>query len=181
MTSEKPLPYAQPAEPRSESVAGTKLLIRDGDGEYRKASREEVIEAARGVISSHFRRGTSPLSSPSKVRDYLQTQIAMLEYEIFGVLLLDARHRLIRRLDMFSGTIDAATVHPREVIKAVLSHNASYVVCYHNHPSGESEPSQADRAITQRLKEALGLIDVRLLDHLIVGATVYSFAEAGWL
>ena len=95
--------------------------------------------------------------------------------------LLDSRHRLIAVENLFRGTINSACVHPREVVKAALTHNAAAVVLYHNHPSGLSEPSAADELITRRLKEALALIDVRVLDHLIVAESIYSFAEAGRL
>ena len=99
---------------------------------------------------------------------------------MFAVLFLDTRHRLIEYAEMFQGTIDSAEVHPREVVKAALRHNAAAVIVSHNHPSGNPEPSAADQALTQRLREALGLVDVRVLDHVIVaGNATASFAERG--
>lgn len=104
------------------------------------------------------------------------------EYEVFVVVMLDTQHRLIEALEMFRGTIDAASVYPREVVKEVLARNASAVILAHNHPSGVAEPSAADRLLTDRLKNALSLVDVRVLDHLVVaGADITSFAERGWL
>src|SRR5262249_14852444 len=109
-------------------------------------------------------------------------QIGTLPYEVFGLLLLDTRHRLIRTQILFRGTIAGASVHPREVVREVLEANAAAVILFHNHPSGVAEPSQADELITRRLREALSLIDVRVLDHLIIGdAKEYSFSEAGLL
>jgi DNA repair protein RadC len=99
----------------------------------------------------------------------------------FGVLHLDTRHRLIAAEDLFRGTLSSSSVHPREVVKAALNHNAAALLLYHNHPSGISEPSAADELITRRLREALALIDVPVLDHLIVAESIYSFAEHGLL
>lgn len=115
------------------------------------------------------------------MREFLRIHLGTCEREIFGLIHVNCRHRLIVVEDMFRGTIDGATVHPREVVKSALSRNTAAVICYHNHPSGDPQPSQADELITQRLKQALALVEVRLLDHLIIGDTVYSFAEAGRL
>jgi DNA repair protein RadC len=103
------------------------------------------------------------------------------EHEVFGLLHLDTRHRLVAVEDLFRGTLNSASVHPREVVKAVLARNAAAVILFHNHPSGLCQPSAADELITRRLREALGLIDVRVLDHLIVAESIYSFAEHGLL
>jgi DNA repair protein RadC len=103
------------------------------------------------------------------------------EREVFAVLFLDSQHRLIEYQELFFGTIDAAAVYPREVVKAALDHNAAAVIFSHNHPSGVSQPSQADIAITEKLKKALNLIDVRTLDHIIIGEDIFSFAESGYL
>lgn len=111
----------------------------------------------------------------------MHLQLGALAYEVFGCLFLDNRNRLICIEYLFRGTIDGASVHPREVVKAALQHNAAGIILFHNHPSGVAEPSQADEFITRRLKKALGLIDVRVLDHLIIGEQTYSFAEAGLL
>jgi DNA repair protein RadC len=111
----------------------------------------------------------------------LRIHLGGCDHEIFGVLHLDYRHRLIAREDLFRGTVDGASVHPREVVKAALAHNAAGVILFHNHPSGIAEPSQADELITRRLIDALALVDIRVLDHLIVTERVYSFAEHGLL
>ena len=157
------------------------LLVRDGRGRYRPASANQILDAARRVIDQKMQRGTE-FSSPAVVKEYLRTKLAGFEHEVFAVLFLDTRHRLIEYVEMFRGTIDGAEVHPREVVKAALQYNAAAVIFAHNHPSGNPEPSAADRALTQRLKEALTLVEVRTLDHVIVaGDQTTAFAERGWL
>jgi DNA repair protein RadC len=147
----------------------------------REASFDEIITAAREQLSRRVRRGAQ-LTSPKATRDYLALKLGTLEREVFAVLFLDKRHRLISYQEMFLGTIDGATVHPREVVKEALKQNAAAVILAHPHPSGVAEPSQADELITNRLKEALSLIDVRILDHIIVaGGETLSFAERGIL
>lgn len=114
------------------------------------------------------------------MKQYLSAKLAGLEHEVFAVLFLDTQHRLIAYSEMFRGTIDSASVYPREVLKEVLKLNAAAVILAHNHPSGNPEPSQADKALTQRLKDALAMVDVRTLDHVIVaGGDTASFAELG--
>ena len=156
----------------------TQFLINDAAG-VRSASDDEVIAGARTILERSFRRRTS-LSSPRMARDFLAMRYSLTEHELFVVLFLDNRHRLIECSEMFRGTIDGASVHPREVVKAALQKNAAAVILVHNHPSGVAEPSQADEIITSRLREALALVDIRVVDHLIVagGATV-SLAERG--
>ena len=122
------------------------------------------------------------LANPKTARDYLVSHYAGQEREVFGCLFLDNRHRLIRFDEVFHGTIDGASVHPREVVKLALARNAAAVILAHNHPSGVAEPSQADELITARLRDALALVDIRVLDHLVVGGTtVTSFVERGLL
>lgn len=122
------------------------------------------------------------LLAPDSTRAFLTQVLATRPYEVFCVLFLDNRHRLIAWSEMFRGTIDGASVHPREVVRAALSHNAAAVLLAHNHPSGVAEPSQADELITRRLREALALVDIRVLDHMIIaGASTQSFAERGLL
>ena len=122
------------------------------------------------------------VTSPEDTRHYLRLQLAEREAEVFCVLFLTNRHRVIAFEEMFRGTIDGATVHPREVVKAAMRHNSAAVILAHNHPSGVAEPSRADEAITRRLRDALALVDVRVLDHLIVGGSeITSFAERGLL
>ena len=156
------------------------LYVREAES-YRPATVEETVAAAREALARRFRRGRS-LSSPKLVRDHLRFMLAAREHEVFCAIMLDNRHHLITMVEMFRGTIDGASVHPREVVKEVLRHNAAAIILVHNHPSGVAEPSQADELITQRLRDALALIDVRVLDHLVVGGDVVtSFVERGLL
>lgn len=158
------------------------LLVRDAQGDYRPATSDEVLCAARQVISHRVRRGSDVLSSPEAVRDLLRVKLGGLEHEVFAVLLLDAQHRLIRYWELFRGTLTQTSVYPREVVKIGLLHNAAAMVFAHNHPSGVPQPSRADELLTQSLKEALALVDVRVLDHFVVAAAdIYSFAEHGLL
>lgn len=157
------------------------LYLREPTLGWRPATPEEVIEHAQVAIAAKLTRGVK-MTSPELVRSYLTTTMATLERETFRLLMLDTQHQLIEALDLSVGTINATSVYPREVIRAVLACNSSAVICAHNHPSGNPEPSMADRALTERLKQALALIDVRLVDHLVVGGTrVESFAERGWV
>jgi DNA repair protein RadC len=145
----------------------------------REASFEEILIAAREQMSLRVRRGTQ-LSSPKATRDYLSLKLGTLEREVFAVIFLDRRNRLISYQEMFQGTIDGASVYPREVVKEALRQNAASVILAHPHPSGVAEPSQADEAITARLRDALSLVDIRVLDHVIVaGGDTTSMAERG--
>jgi DNA repair protein RadC len=158
----------------------TTLYVREETG-YREADARDVIASAQGLIARRYRSGSPVLTCPQRTREYLTLHVGALEYEVFGLMYLDNRHHLIAVEDLFRGTIDGASVHPREVVKSALNHGAAACIAFHNHPSGSSEPSQADEVITRRLKEALALVEIRLLDHLIVGETMYSFAEVGSL
>lgn len=144
------------------------------------ASDDEIIELAIEILGLRIERGES-LCSPQDTRNYLKLKIGRYEHEVFGCLWLDNRNRVIAFSEMFRGTIDGASVYPREVVKEALKHNAASVIFAHNHPSGVAEPSRADEQITKRLKDALALIDIRVLDHMIVGDEVLSFAERGLL
>jgi DNA repair protein RadC len=158
-----------------------RLLVRGECNELRTATAGEIIAAARRAMSHRVRRGTA-MDSPRAVRDFLTVKLGALEHELFAVLLLDTRHRLIEYVELFRGTIDGASVHPREVVKLALAHNAAALVLAHPHPSGAATPSQADEFITRRLREALALVDIRVLDHIIVaGGDTVSFAESGLL
>jgi len=140
------------------------------------------IRAAAMVVSMRDLSKSSALSAPATTRAFLTARLADVPYEVFGALMLDNRHRLIEYREMFRGTIDGASVHPREVVRDALAANAAALIFFHNHPSGVSDASQADELITRRLRDALALVDIRVLDHLIVGATsVLSFAERGLL
>ena len=159
----------------------TELLVRDALGQYRQATGDEVLNAARQVIGRRVRRGTA-MTSPQTVRDYLRTKLAVLEHEVFVALLLASQHRLIEYIELFRGTLAQTSVYPREVVKVALARNAAAMILAHNHPSGVAEPSRADELLTQCLKQALSLVDVRVLDHFIVaGDETTSFAERGLL
>ena len=158
-----------------------RFLVRSDGNELREASSNEIIAAARVIMSRKLRRGAS-MTSPKLVKDFLSLKLGSLEHETFCVMLLDKRHRLIEYVELFRGTIDGASVHPREVVKLALAKNAAAVLCAHPHPSGVAEPSQADERITQRLRDALALVDIRVLDHLIIaGDEVLSMAEKGMI
>ena len=169
------------SNPSVDLVASNTLLVRDGDGQYRPASAEEVLRRARQVLSHRVRRGAT-MSSPQAAKDYLRIGIGILEHEMFAVIFLDAQHRLLALKEMFRGTVSQTSVYPREVVKEALMLNAAAVVLAHNHPSGCAEPSRADEFLTQSLKASLALVDVRVLDHFVVTtAEVISFAERGLL
>lgn len=162
------------------------LPFKAGDTRgYYVASRpitaEEIVSMANHLVRRRFSRGRV-LLSPADAADFLVHRLAGLEYEVFCAVFLDTRHRVLSFDQMFRGTVNGATVHAREVVKCALRLNASAVIFSHNHPSGEPEPSQADFALTNRLKDALSLVDVRVLDHLVVGVGgVVSLAERGSL
>jgi DNA repair protein RadC len=150
-----------------------------GLGLARYAELQAAAEISRRQLSQSLRAGPL-LASPKATRDFLSARLRDLEHEVFCCLYLDKRHRLIQFEELFRGTIDGASVHPREIVKLALQRNAAAVIVAHNHPSGVAEPSQADELITQRVKEALGLVDIRLLDHIIVGdGASVSLAERG--
>lgn len=139
-----------------------------------------VITEALRIIMYRLRTPGELLTSPALVKQYLTLRMATLEHEEFGVVWLDARHAVIAVEDMFRGTLTQTSVYPREVVKAALAHNAHACIVYHNHPSGNPEPSSADERLTGSLKDALSLVDVRVLDHIIVaGDKTCSFAERG--
>jgi DNA repair protein RadC len=150
-----------------------------GLGLARYAQVQAAAELSRRQLSESMRAGPL-LASPKATRDFLMARLRDLEHEVFCCLYLDKRHRLIQFEELFRGTIDGASVHPREIVKLALQRNSAAVIVAHNHPSGVAEPSQADELITQRVKEALALVDIRLLDHIIVGDGVcVSLAERG--
>lgn len=154
---------------------------RHGIGPARYAAMQAALELARRHYLETLRIG-SAMAAPEATSRFLVAQLRDRPYEVFCVLYLDNRHRLIAFEELFRGTINGANVHPREVVRQTLFHNAAAVILAHNHPSGVLEPSQPDELITRRLKEALALVDVRVLDHFIVGdGQCYSFAEHGLL
>ncbi|OGT78292.1 MAG: hypothetical protein A3J35_00700 [Gammaproteobacteria bacterium RIFCSPLOWO2_02_FULL_52_10] len=152
-----------------------------GVGATKYVQLQAALELGRRYLETSLRRDTA-LASPGDTRNYLKARLRAYPHEVFACLFLDNRHRVICFEELFNGTIDGASVHPREVVRRAIYHNAAALIFAHNHPSGVAEPSQSDRLITRRLKDALGLIDVRVLDHIVVGDTeVVSFAERGLL
>ena len=150
-----------------------------GLGPATYAQLQATLEMGRRHLSEVLVREEA-FTRPQLVKDYLQRQLRHRSHEVFAMLLLDAQHRLIKYCELFNGTIDGASVYPREVVRQALDANAAAVIFAHNHPSGVAEPSQQDRHITQRLQDALGLVEIRVLDHMIVGeGAVTSFAERG--
>ncbi|AGA32102.1 DNA repair protein RadC [Thioalkalivibrio nitratireducens DSM 14787] len=149
-----------------------------GDAKY--AQLQAVLEMGRRHLAESLQRGDA-ITSPTATRAFLSARLRDYPFEVFACLFLDNRHRVVAFEELFRGTIDGASVHPREVVRRVLHHNAAAVILAHNHPSGVAEPSRADEAITRRLREALGLVDVRVLDHVIVADEIVSFAERGLL
>lgn len=140
-----------------------------------------AADLARRLSAESLNRG-APLTDPDATRRFLIARLRDLPHEVFACLFLDNRHRVIAFEELFRGALDGASVHPREVVKAALRHNAAALILAHNHPSGVAEPSDADRLITRRLREALGLVDIRVLDHFVVGDGYgVSFAERGLL
>lgn len=152
-----------------------------GMGPAKRAELAAVIEMARRALAQRL-TAAPVFDSPQMVKDYLQLHLGQLQHEVFAVLFLDGQHRLIKLDTMFTGTLGQTSVYPREVVKRALAHNAGAVILAHNHPSGVAEPSRADEFLTQSLKSALALVDVRVLDHLVIGCgQVVSFAERGLL
>ena len=142
----------------------------------------QVIAEAKNLLYARLQTRGQILSSPQTVQDYLRLQLSEQQREIFCGLFLNSQHQLIEYRELFLGTIDSCSVYPREVAKAALGLNAAAMIFAHNHPSGVPEPSAADRRITEQLKNALALLDVRVLDHFVVGDyAVISFAERGWI
>lgn len=145
-------------------------------------NEDQIINQAINILTKRLKDPEVQFAKPGDVKSFLTLKTSELEHEVFAVLLLDTRHRLIEYSEMFRGTIDGAAVYPREVAKKALNLNAAAVIFGHNHPSGVAEPSQADIRLTERLKKALSLFDIHVLDHIIVGGTTpYSFAENGLL
>lgn len=157
------------------------LLKLPGIGPARACALLAALELGNRYLAAGLERGDA-LTDPQAAGRYFSQRLRGLPHEVFAVLFLDTRHRSIAFEEMFRGTVDGAEVHPREVVRRALFHNAASVIVGHNHPSGNGEPSAADRAITLRLKQALGLVEIRLLDHFIVGdGAPVSLAARGWV
>lgn len=181
------LNLAQQLLDRFRGVAGllhaqhTDLRSVKGLGPAKRAELAAVLELARRALAEQIRQ-QPVFESPEAVKSYVQLHLAELPHEVFAVLFLDSQHRLIAFEEMFRGSVAHTSVYPREVVKRALMLNAAAVILAHNHPSGVAEPSRADEMLTQTLRSSLGLIDVRVLDHLVVGrGVVASFAERGLL
>lgn len=152
-----------------------------GLGPAKFAQLQAVLEMGRRHLAERMRH-KSTLENPQAVREYLKSMLRHEPHEVFGCLFLDSKHRVLTFEALFRGSIDCTSVHPRQVVKRALAHNAAAVILCHNHPSGNSSPSEADRTLTKRLQDALDLIDVRVLDHFIIGdGEPLSMAEYGWM
>jgi len=163
------------------TASATDLGRVHGMGPARIAAVKAAVELGRRYLEAPGESRRS-LNAPGDAARFFKARLSDLPHEVFGCLFLDTRHRLIRYEELFRGTVDGATVYPREVLKRSLHHNASAVIVGHNHPSGIAEPSEADRSITLRLARALALVDIRLLDHLVVSRNGHvSLAERGWI
>jgi DNA repair protein RadC len=148
----------------------------------RQIEEDRAIRRALGILKRRLRKPGAALGSPGMVKDYLSLSLGNRPHEVFTVLFLDTQNRVIKAEEMFRGTLTQTSVYPREVVKRALELNAAGVILSHNHPSGVAEPSQADRWLTDQLKTALGLVDVKVLDHFVIaGAARLSFAERGWV
>lgn len=141
----------------------------------------DIIDQARELLTQRLYRNQS-LGSPRETESYLALQLGDREQEVFAVIFLDSQNRIIQYREMFHGTIASTAVYPREIARLALLLNAAAIICSHNHPSGHPEPSEANRVITERIKNTMALVDVRVLDHVVVGGgQTVSFAERGWL
>jgi len=172
-----------------DEFGGLKPLLESGEqdfcrhlglGRAKYAQLRAVLEMARRHLYENIQRGDA-LCCPDDTRAYLRAQLQSCPHEVFACLFLDNRNRVLSFEKMFHGTIDGASVYPREVVRKAIEKNAAAVIFAHNHPSGVAEPSSADEQITRRLKDALSLVDVRVLDHMVIGDEVISFAERGLL
>lgn len=145
-------------------------------------NEQKILDRASRILKREIKEQGNAMNSPAIVRDFVSYKLATFEHEVFCVMFLDTQNNLIEFTELFRGTLSSASVYPREVAKEALYYNAGSVILVHNHPSGSPEPSDADRRITRRLQDALGLFDIRVLDHLIVAnPDVTSFAERGWI
>ncbi|HUF10256.1 MAG TPA: DNA repair protein RadC [Rhodothermales bacterium] len=166
-------------------MSSSKRVSKDASSkptQYASVHEDPLIREAIGVLEKRIFKRDAKLTSPEGVREFLQLKLAPEASEVFAIVFLDSRHRVIAYEPMFHGTIDGAAVYPRAILKRAMEHNCAAVIIAHNHPSGETEPSDADRRITNRIKAVLEMVDVRILDHFVIGeGRPFSFAEAGWL
>ena len=183
---QQPAPASSDAVGTADSEAPTYLRAvtsneaRDSEAAAKRAD-DCIVAQAVEILERRLERGAA-LTDPTMAGQFCAGKLRHYEREVFGVLFLDNRHRMVAFEILFYGTIDGAEVHPREVARAALRHNAAAIIVTHNHPSGSSEPSAADRAVTQRLRAALAMLDIRLLDHFIIGdGPATSLAARGWI
>ena len=161
------------------AATANEISLVHGMGSSKYAQLQAIFEMSRRALTEQMQT-RDVLASPQQVRDYLRLKLGALSREVFMVLFLDAQNRVLATEEMFSGTLTQASVYPREVVKRALHHNAASVILAHNHPSGIAEQSRADEMLTTSLKQALALIDIKVLDHLIIaGNSILSFAERG--
>lgn len=167
---------------RVETEESPDYVVTPSQTEKQKIAEDNLIQQALYILKQRLRdvSDLQEFTEPNDARRFCSLMLAELEHEVFGALFLDTRHKLIQYVELFRGTIDGATVHPREVVKEALKLNAAAVIFTHNHPSGVTQPSRADEQLTRRLKDALATIDIRVIDHIIVGGVeTASFAERG--
>jgi DNA repair protein RadC len=164
-------------------VARTTTKVRSEDAPaYTSVDEQAVIRQALEILTKRVKKSTEAIGGPEGAKELLVLRLGESAREVFGVMFLSVRHTVLAIEDMFFGTIDACTIHPREVARRALELNASAIIMYHNHPSGDPNPSHADQALTRRITEALALLDIRTLDHIVVGGTsTVSFADRGWV
>ena len=182
------LPFAEGLLARFGGLAGLlgaspeeMRAVKGLGGAAKRAQLSAVLEIARRTMGEQL-QAREAMTQPHLVQDYVQMHLGQLPHEVFAVMFLDAQHRLIQFVQMFRGTLTQTSVYPREVVQGALSWGASAVVLAHNHPSGQVQPSRADQLLTQTLRDALALVDVRVLDHVIVGrGQALSMAQKGWL
>lgn len=159
------------------------LIRQEEPGTYLPslAAENAILEQARAILGRRLRRDPFQITSPETALEYLQLHMSHLEQEVFGVIWLDTRHRVIAVGELFRGTVDGANIYPREVLKEALRLNAVAAVFYHNHPSGDPTPSEADRRLTSDLRDLFRLVEMRVLDHFVIGTDEnYSMADHGW-
>ncbi len=156
-----------------------KLFIQDEQGQYITATTPEIIKVGRSLCRSTLKKGTDFIGNSESAKEAIASKISSYQHEVFGCLFLDTKHRILKWVVMFQGTINFTTVYPREVVKEALRLNAAAIVFAHNHPSGDTTPSPQDIDLTNKLKEILKVIDVNVLDHIVVGDTNVSFSDMG--
>jgi DNA repair protein RadC len=166
-------------EPSYRKGDAMRLYIKDEQGKYVPATTKDILKEGRNCATATLRRGKKFISSSEEAKDSITSKLQHYQREVFGCLFLDSKHRILEWSELFFGTINSATVHPREVVKEALRLNAASVVFAHNHPSGSSEISPQDIDLTNRLTEILKIIDVKVLDHIVVGDTAVSFSDMG--